>query len=118
MANEKSWPQPGDVPSAVQITYAAGLRASELGRLKVTDIDSARICLRVDQGRGNKDPYGIRSTVVTSRLPLEERHDVVADPTLAEAILVRLVHSAHQIKLKGESMRKRRQALIQTTHHG
>ena len=37
--------------------YAAGLRASELGRLQLTDIDSQRMCLRVDQGKGNKDRY-------------------------------------------------------------
>ena len=37
--------------------YAAGLRASELGRLQLRDIDSERMCLRVDQGKGNKDRY-------------------------------------------------------------
>ena len=37
--------------------YAAGLRASELGRLKISDIDSQRMCLRVSQGKGNKDRY-------------------------------------------------------------
>ena len=37
--------------------YAAGLRASELGRLKIGDIDSQRMCVRVDQGKGNKDRY-------------------------------------------------------------
>ena len=37
--------------------YAAGLRASELGRLKISDIDSQRMCLRIDQGKGNKDRY-------------------------------------------------------------
>ena len=37
--------------------YAAGLRASELGRLQVSDIDSARMCLRVNQGKGSKDRY-------------------------------------------------------------
>ncbi len=37
--------------------YAAGLRASELGRLQISDIDSQRMCLRVDQGKGNKDRY-------------------------------------------------------------
>ena len=36
---------------------AAGLRASELGRLRLTDIDSARMCVRVDQGKGDKDRY-------------------------------------------------------------
>ncbi len=38
-------------------TYAAGLRASEVTRLQVTDIDSARNCIRVDQGKGRKDRY-------------------------------------------------------------
>ena len=37
--------------------YAAGLRASELGRLQLANIDSARMCLRIDQGKGNKDRY-------------------------------------------------------------
>ena len=37
--------------------YAAGLRASELGRLLISDIDSQRMCVRVDQGKGNKDRY-------------------------------------------------------------
>ncbi len=38
-------------------TYAAGLRASEVTRLRVTDIDSARRCIRIDQGKGRKDRY-------------------------------------------------------------
>ena len=63
-----------------------------------------------------EDRYGIRSTVVTSQLPVEKWHDVVGDPTLADAIIDRLVHSAYQINLKGESMRKRLRALTQTSH--
>ena len=63
-----------------------------------------------------EDRYGIRSTVITSQLPVENWHDIVGDPTLADAILDRLVHSAYQLKLKGESMRKRRQPLTQTDH--
>ena len=43
--------------AALMTAYAAGLRASELGRLRLTDIDSARMCLRVDQGKGDKDRY-------------------------------------------------------------
>ena len=38
--------------SVLMTAYAAGLRASELGRLRVSDIDSKRMCLRVDQGKG------------------------------------------------------------------
>ena len=65
-----------------------------------------------------EDRYAIRSTVVTSQLPVEKWHDVVGDPTLADAILDRLVHSAYQINLKGESMRKRQGTLTQTSHLG
>ena len=43
--------------AVLMTAYAAGLRAGELGRLQVSDIDSARMCLRVDQGKGNKDRY-------------------------------------------------------------
>ena len=63
-----------------------------------------------------EDRYGIRSTVITSQLPVENWHDIIADPTLADAILDRLVHSSYQLNLKGESMRKRRQPLTQTDH--
>ena len=65
-----------------------------------------------------EDRYAIHSTVVTSQLPVEKWHDVVGDPTLADAILDRPVHSAYQIKLKGESMRKRRATLTHTSHRG
>ena len=43
--------------AVLMTAYAAGLRASELGRLQVCDIDSARMCLRVNQGKGSKDRY-------------------------------------------------------------
>ena len=43
----------------------------------------------------------MRSTIVTSQLPVEKWHAVVGDPTLADAILDRLVHSAYQLNLKG-----------------
>jgi DNA replication protein DnaC len=46
------------------------------------------------------------STLVASQLPLEHWHGAIADPTLADAILDRLIHNAHKIQLKGESMRK------------
>lgn len=47
-----------------------------------------------------------RSTIVASQLPIEHWHGSIADPTVADAILDRLVHNAHKITLKGESMRK------------
>ena len=55
-----------------------------------------------------EDRYGSRSTLVTSQLPVETWHDAIGDATLADALLDRLVHNAYQLKLKGESMRKKK----------
>jgi DNA replication protein DnaC len=60
-----------------------------------------------------EDRYGKRSTIVTSQLPISSWHDAIGDPTLADAILDRLVHNAHKIELKGESMRKHAMKLDQ-----
>lgn len=59
------------------------------------------------------DRSGCRSTVVASQLPLDSWHSIMGDPTLADAILDRLVHNAHKIVLKGESMRKIKAGLPQ-----
>lgn len=56
------------------------------------------------------DRLATRSTLITSQLPVSAWHDWLADPTLADAILDRVVHSAHKIVLKGESLRKRQAA--------
>jgi DNA replication protein DnaC len=55
-----------------------------------------------------EDRYGLRSTLVTSQFPVEHWHQLIGDPTLADAILDRLVHNAYRIALKGDSLRKRR----------
>lgn len=52
------------------------------------------------------DRHGRGSTIVTSQLPLDHWHEVIADPTVADAVLDRLVHGAHRLTLKGESLRK------------
>jgi DNA replication protein DnaC len=53
------------------------------------------------------DRVGNRSTLITSQLPIDEWHAYIGDPTLADAILDRLVHGAHKLHLKArESMRK------------
>lgn len=58
-----------------------------------------------------EDRYGLRSTIVTSQLPVNKWHESIGDPTLADAILDRLVHNANKIVMKGESMRKARSRL-------
>jgi DNA replication protein DnaC len=62
-----------------------------------------------------EDRHGSRSTLATSQLPVEKWHDMIGDPTLADAILDRLVHNAYKINLKGGSMRKRRAKLTSPT---
>jgi len=58
-----------------------------------------------------EERYDRRATVVTSQLPVKAWHDAMQDQTLADAILDRLVHNAHKVELKGDSMRKKRTAL-------
>lgn len=53
------------------------------------------------------DRHDRKSTVVTSQLPTKYWHEAMADPTLADALLDRLIHNAYHLQLKGESMRKR-----------
>jgi DNA replication protein DnaC len=53
-----------------------------------------------------EDRHQIRSTLVTSQLPVDKWHDYLGDPTLADAIMDRLIHNAHRMPLEGDSMRK------------
>lgn len=66
--------------------------------------------LTPDQGRDFleivDDRHGRGSTIVTSQLPVEQWHEAIANPTVADAILDRLVHNAHRLPMTGESMRK------------
>ena len=54
------------------------------------------------------DRHGTASTLITSQFPPARWHELIGDETVADAILDRLVHGAHRIDLKGESMRKRK----------
>jgi IstB-like ATP binding protein len=54
------------------------------------------------------DRYQTRSTIFTSQLPVSRWHEQIGDPTIADGILDRLVHNAHRIEMRGESMRKKR----------
>lgn len=58
-----------------------------------------------------EDRHGLKSTLVTSQIPIESWHEIIGDPTMADAILDRLVHNAYRITLKGESMRKKKSNL-------
>jgi DNA replication protein DnaC len=60
-----------------------------------------------------EDRHSSRATLLTSQVPIEHWHELIGDPTLADAILDRLIHNAYRITLKGESMRKKRSSLTQ-----
>jgi len=73
----------------------------DLGLAPMTDAER-RDLLEVIEER-----HGHASTIVTSQLPVENWHEQIGDPTVADAILDRLVHNAHKINLKGGSLRKK-----------
>ena len=54
-----------------------------------------------------EDRHGKRSTIITSQLPVKSWYDVIGEPTIADAILDRLVHSSHRIELDGSSLREK-----------
>ena len=72
------------------------------GLAKMTD-ESRRDLLEMLEDRNS-----LSSTLVTSQFPVDTWHDLIGDPTLADAILDRLVHSAYKIELKGNTMRKKK----------
>src|SRR5579872_4618190 len=58
----------------------------------------------------SEDRYQTRSTILTSQLPVSRWHEQIGDPTIADGILDRLVHNAHRIEMRGDSMRKKPKA--------
>ena len=55
-----------------------------------------------------EDRHGKASTIITSQVPVSLWHDIIGEQTIADAILDRIVHDAHRIDMKGESLRKKR----------
>jgi DNA replication protein DnaC len=56
-----------------------------------------------------EDRHGKSSTIFTSQVPVNKWHEIIGEQTIADAILDRIVHDAHRIEMKGESLRKKRQ---------
>jgi len=94
-----------------------------IGKAKVLAIDDWGIAPmsaieRRDLFEVIEERHGISSTIVATQLPVNLWHENIRDPTIADAILDRIVHSAHRIELKGESMRKLRKPLTDETNSG
>jgi len=96
------------------IARADGSLRNLLGRFARTDVlvvdDWAMSPLRETERRDFweicEDRYQTRSTILTSQIPIANWHEQIGDATVADGILDRLVHNAHRLELKGESMRK------------
>ncbi|WP_304439180.1 MULTISPECIES: ATP-binding protein [unclassified Oleiphilus] len=63
-----------------------------------------------------EDRHGVRSTIITSQLPITQWHKAIGDATLADAILDRILHNSHKLKLKGESLRKAMSKITESDH--
>lgn len=88
-----------------------GKRLQKIAALKVLILDDWGIAPLRDTERRDlleilEDRHNLTSTIITSQLPVSQWHDMIGDPTIADAILDRVVHNAHKIELKGESVRK------------
>ena len=91
----------GRYPKLLRDYAKAGLLILDDWGLMPLNDDTRRDLLEILDDRHNR-----KSTLVTSQLPVEQWHDYIGEPTLADAILDRLVHNAYRLALKGESMRK------------
>ena len=98
---------------ALQIARADGSYMKQLSQMAKTDVlvlDDLGLCPIGDVERRDlleilEDRHAVRSTVVTSQIPVKKWHETIGEPTIADAFLDRLLHRAHRIELKGPSMR-------------
>lgn len=100
--------------SSLKTGKADGTYSKEIKKIKSQDLiilddfglspfdkDSRLMLLEIIEDR-----IGISSTIVSTQLPIKQWFDVIGDQTIADAFIDRLIHSAHKINLKGDSMRK------------
>ncbi len=89
------------------------LLLAKLGRIDLLVIDDWAMAPLSEPERRDfweicEDRYQTRSMILTSQLPVARWHEQIGDPTVADGILDRLVHNAHRIEMRGDSMRKKR----------
>jgi len=90
-----------------------GNRLARLAKIDVLIVDDWVHALMAESERRDfleicEDRYRLRSMILTSQVPVAKWHEQIGDPTLADSILDRLVHNAHRIEMRGESMREER----------
>jgi DNA replication protein DnaC len=95
----------------------------KLAKVKILVLDDLGLAPMSAQERRDlleviEDRHGVASTLIATQTPIQMWHDNIRDPTIADAILDRIVHNAHKINLKGESMRKLRSNLTNKKESG
>lgn len=93
-----------------------GRLMNAISRTQLLIIDDWGLSVLTDSERRDfleilEDRHGVHSTIIAGQLPVEHWHEAIGNPTLADAILDRLIHNAYKITLKGESMRKKKNSL-------
>ena len=71
--------------------------------LQPLDVQSRNMLMEIIEDR-----HGKASTIITSQVPISSWHDIIGEQTIADAILGRIVHDAHRIEMKGDSLRKKK----------
>ena len=110
--------------NALNIAHGDGRFAKLIAQLAKTDVlvlddwglEKMSLSQRNDLLEIMEDRHGLKSTIVTSQLPVTQWHKAIGDATLADAILDRLLHNSHKLKLKGESMRKAMSEIADSDH--
>lgn len=105
----------------LEIAHGDGSYIKLLNRLAKADllvIDDLGLASFSDTERRDfleimEDRHGLKSTIITSQYPVSKWYEIIGEPTMADAIMDRIVHNAHKINLKGGSMRKTRSNLTQ-----
>jgi DNA replication protein DnaC len=104
----------------LRIAHGDGRFSKLIAQLEKTDLlllddwglETLNLGQRNDLLEIMEDRHGHKSTLITSQLPISQWHQSIGDSTLADAILDRLLHNAHKLALKGESMRRVKSNLV------
>jgi len=97
--------------AVARVDGSLGQFLAKLARIDVLVLDDFAMVALKEQERRDfleicDDRYQRRSTILTSQIPVNQWHEQIGDPTIADSIMDRLVHNAYRIELDGESMRK------------
>lgn len=106
----------GRLINQLKLAKADGTSLQELARIEKQDLlilddfgiqpfDSISRMILMDV---IEDRHSVHSTIIAGQVPISAWHDIIGDETMADAILDRIVHDAHKVELKGDSLRKKR----------